>query len=630
MTMNYRVLFQSLVAWVRRRPILAAVAGLVAVVLLAAAFFSASRPPAQQFSFFEVKRGDFLISIIEGGTLQAVNEEVIRNEVEGTSRIIFIVPEGSNAKKGDLLVELDSSSSQDAVSQQQINVEKAQFGVIQAQQQLDIQKSIVDSETKAAQLKVEFAQSDLKKYAEGELLQSRRNAQIDITNVLESLEIAKDRLVWSEKLYKDGFETKGNLDKDRLTFSQTELRLEQMHKALELLETFDIPKKQRALEAALQEAKEDLDRVKLQGDRKLAQFTADVESQKKTLELSEAKLARDKKQLAATKIYAPQDGLVVYGSAEGGGHFSSESMIEEGAVVRNRQQLINLPDISEFKLKVKIHESHINQVQRGQSAFVVLDSMPDQRFRGLVNKVAPLPDTQSRWGNPDLKVYATEILLTEKLPDVKPGVSARAEVVITNLANVLTVPIQAVTTRKGKQVVFLASAPQEPVPVMVGMYNSKFIEITSGLKEGDRVMLSPPFDSKDKDMGGAIIVQGEAPPKGATNLPPLSVENGNGRRPGPPAMSGESAAAGGEGRRQFNPDGERGADDSPRDGARSGKRTRPEGGPFSGSRTNREEMMKRFDTNGDGNLDESELAAMREQFGRGRSRTNSPAPRAAD
>ena len=107
-----------------------------------------------------------------------------------------------------------------------------------------------------------------------------------------------------------------------------------------------------------------------------------------------------------------------------------------------------------MKLKVKIHESHINQVQLGQPAFVVLDSMPDQRFRGVVNKVAPLPDSQSRWGNPDLKVYATEILVTDKLPDVKPGVSARAEVIITNLPDALTVPIQAVTTRKGKQVVF--------------------------------------------------------------------------------------------------------------------------------------------------------------------------------
>jgi HlyD family secretion protein len=629
MTMNFQTLRQSVIRWVRQHPVLSTVAGF-GIVLLALLLVSTARPPPQQFSYYEVKRGDFLISIIEGGTVQAVNEEVIRNEVEGTARIIFIVPEGSYVKKGDLLVELDSSASQDAVNQQQINVEKAQFSVIQAQQQLDIQKSTVDSEIKAAKLRVEFAQSDLKKYAEGEALQARRNAQIEITNVLESLQIAEERLRWSEKLYKDGFETKGNLDKDRLTFSQTTLRLEQARKALELLETFDNPKKQRELEAALQEAKENLDRVKLQGDRKLAQFTADVESQKKTLELSEAKLARDKKQLAATKIYAPQDGLVVYGSAEGGGHFSSESMIEEGAVVRNRQELIRLPDVSEFKLKVKIHESHINQVQVGQPAFVVLDSMPDQRFRGMVKKVAPLPDSQSRWGNPDLKVYATEILLTDKLPDVKPGVSARAEVVITNLANVLTVPIQAVTTRKGKQVIFLASAPEEPVPVTVGMYNSKFIEITSGLKDGDRVMLSPPFDSKDKDLGGGIIAQGETPPKGATNLLPRGMENGNRSQPGTPTTGGEGTLSGGEGRRQFNQEGARGGDDSQRDGMRSGKRGRAGGEPFSGSRTNREEMLKRFDTNGDGNLDESELAAMREQSGRGRSRTNASAPPAAN
>src|SRR3954464_10884637 len=115
--------------------------------------------------------------------------------------------------------------------------------------------------------------------------------------------------------------------------------------------------------------------------------------------------------------------------------------------------------------------NHINQIKTGEPAFVVLDSMPDQRFQGVVNRIAPLPDSQSRWGNPDLKVYATEILITDKLPDIKPGVSAQAEIIITNMVDVLTVPIQTVTTHKGKQTVFLASATQEPVPVTVGMYN---------------------------------------------------------------------------------------------------------------------------------------------------------------
>jgi HlyD family secretion protein len=281
----------------------------VAAIALVAMLISTSRPHTEAPSYFEVKRGDFLISVVEGGTLEAVNEVVIRNEVEGTSRIIYIVPEGSYVTQGDLLVELDSSSAQDTVNLQQINVEKAQFSLIQAEQQLEIQKSMVDSEVQAATLKVEFAESDLKKYIEGEAAQADRNSVIEITNVLENLEIAKERLQWSEKLYKQGYETKANLDKDRLAVSQFSLKLEQAQKALWMLETFDQPKKKRELEALLHEARENLERVKLQGDRKMNQFRADVETQKSTLELSRKKLERDLKQLQATKITAPQDGM---------------------------------------------------------------------------------------------------------------------------------------------------------------------------------------------------------------------------------------------------------------------------------------------------------------------------------
>jgi HlyD family secretion protein len=499
---------------VRRRRVLSSVVFLVVVGLVIAI---AARPKRvrEKLNFYEAKRGDVLISVVEGGTIEAVDEEVIRSEVEGIARIIFIVPEGSTVKRGDLIVELDSSAAQDTVNLQQINVERAQFALLQAEQALEIGKSTVESEVQAAQLKLEFAQSDLEKYVKGEAAQQLRNAQIEITNVLENLQINVERLEWTEALQKKGFETKGNLDKDRLAVSQFKLKLEQATKALWMLETFDAPKKKRELEATMQEAREALDRVKLQGDRKLAQWKADVATQKSTLDLSTAKLERDTRQLAATKIYAPNDGLVVYASS-GAGRFSSESMIEEGAVVRNRQELIKLPDVSAMKLQVKIHESHINQIARGQQAFVVLDSKPDQRFEGVVNRVAPLPDSSSRWGNPNLKLYATEILITDPLPNVKPGVSARAEILITNLDDVIAVPLQAVTTRGGKPVVFLDDPPY-PVSVTVGQYNTKVIEIVSGLKPGDRVLLSPPLDANEKDLGGSVIAPGEEPAALDTN-----------------------------------------------------------------------------------------------------------------
>ena len=559
---------------VKQRPLVCAIvcAGLLAGVVF---LFTRGRSAPVAYSSYQVKRADFLISIVEGGTLEAVDEVSVRNEVEGTARIIRIVPEGSYVKAGDLLVELDSSASQDAVNVQQIAVEKARFSLIQAEQQLDIQKITADTDLKAAELKVEFAETDFKKYLQGEARQLERNAQIEITNVVESLAIARDRLEWTRKLYTNGFETKSTLDKDTLTVSQSELKLEQASNTLWMLREFDAKKKHRELEAAVNEAKQNREKVKLQGDRIKAQYQADVATQKSTLELSQNKLERDLKQLTATKIHAPQDGLVVYASS-GGGRFSNESMIEEGAVVRNRQELIKLPDVSQMKLLVRIHESHINQVHVGQLAFVVLDSMPDQRLRGVVNKVGILPDSGMRWSNPNLKVYATEILVTDPLPDVKPGVSARAEVIITNLNDVLTVPIQSVSTRKGEQVVFLASAPDQPVKVEVGMYNTKFIEIPSGLKEGQQVLLAPPFNMDEKDLGGAVFTEGEAIPGASSNQVVR-----------PARRRDESAGL---------PVGKGGGGGNPRE--RDGKGVAgaaPRGAVGSGSRSNWQELIKRFE-----------------------------------
>jgi len=322
-------LLRSLFKLLRRRPVLSIV--VVLVVGVAIAFAIKPKRAKAKLNFYEAKRSDVLISVVEGGTIEAVDEEVIRSEVEGMgARIIFLVPEGTTVKKGDLLVELDSSAAQDNVNQQQINVEKAQFALVQAEQAGEIGKSTVESEVQAADLKLEFAKSDLEKYLKADAAQLVRNAQIEVTNVMETLQINDERLEWTEALHKKGFETKGNLDKDRLAVSQGRLKLEQAQKALWMIETFDAPKKKRELEAAMQEAKESLDRVKLQGERKIAQWNADVMSQTSTLDLSKAKLERDMRQLAATKIYAPNDGLVVYAGGGGGGRFSSESMIEEG------------------------------------------------------------------------------------------------------------------------------------------------------------------------------------------------------------------------------------------------------------------------------------------------------------
>jgi HlyD family secretion protein len=574
-----------------RKPFLAAYALLLGG-LLAWAFFGRGSDEAQTRECYEVKRDDFLISIVEGGNLRAVNEISVRNEVDGVSRIIYIVPEGSYVKKGDLLVKLDSSGAEDQVNLQQIATEKAQSAYVQAQEQLAIQKSQADSDIRAAEIKLELAQIDLDKFKKGEVIQKRRELELQIGTIEEKLAIDQDTLKWTEELFQQGFETKSTLDKHKLAVSGSLMNLQQATNALWMWEAFDYHKQLTDYKSKVEEAQKELERVKHQAKSKLAQFEVEERTAKSTLELNQSKLLRDTKNMQNANIYAPADGLVVYASNES--RFSSESLIEEGASVRNRQELIKLPDTSQMKVAIKIHESHVSKVKPGLPAFVMLDNMPDKRFQGYVSKVALLPDSQSRWGNPDLKVYNTEILITDKLPDsVKPGVSASAEILITNLLDVLKIPVQSVTTYKGKPVVYLAGAESKPVPVEVGLFNTKFIEVTSGLQEGDQVLLSPPFDSQSSDLGGSLIEPGQSVPTNAAPVPIAAAEL-------PPQANSRPADADTATASRAGP-------------AENGPGRRGNRGGF-----NREEMLKRFDKNGDGQLDEAEQTALRAAFPRRR------------
>jgi HlyD family secretion protein len=649
--MKWNNVFERIPAPLRQRPLI--LIGLAAAAVLLVVWISLPKAKEAATAYHEVKRGDFTVTVLDRGTLTAVSEISIRSEVEGTARIIYIVPEGTYVKKGDLLVELDSSQAQDQVNLQNINFEKAQFALVQAEAQLQIQQSVVESEIRAAELKVRFAKLDLDKFDEGQRLVDLIEASNKVVQAQAQLAVNRENYTWTTNLAAKGYETKQKVDVDRLAVMNNENSLLVASNSIWMLQKFDLQKLGEKFMSDHEEAKKDLARVHAQTERKIEQYKADMLTQSNTLALNEKKLARDRKNLEACKIRAKQDGLVVYSMSEN--RFSSETLVEEGAIVRNRQELIKLPDTSRMKVTIKVHESHVGLVQVGQPAFVKLDSMPDQRFQGIVDKVALLPDSQSRFGNPNLKVYNTEVVITDPLPGVKPGVSAQAEIVITNISNSLSVPLQAVTTLKGRQVVYVEQGGKtKPAPIQVGMFNTKFIEITSGIKEGDRILLSPPFDTQEKDLEGAVLAADEKA-KAATNsarrlakapLKPSDASNGSEDSPfpqRPTAPVGQSpngggpeltaAGAGSTGQpdpgarpgpdfasltKEFDKDGDGQLSPTEREAMQLAMQTRFGGRGQGGPRLTREEMLKRFDKNGDGEIDDEERAAMRQSTGGGR------------
>lgn len=514
----------------RQRPLLLVVA-LIAAVAGGVVFLKSRKPPVAQQSYFTVKRGNFPVMILEGGTLRATQELIVRSELEGTPRIISIVPEGTSVKKGDLLVELDAAGIKEKVATQDLTVQSAEASFTRAKEDLAIQKLTMDAAVKDQELRVEFAESDLEKYKEGDWPQQKKAIEARITIAEEEMQRAQDRLNWTVQLEKRGYATRDELKADQLTVKQKDLTISQAKEELRLAQKYDFPKKVRLLESTVEQTKLELLRVRQRAASTISTYEADVKSKQAQLEKQRERLGEAKEQLLLTKIFAPQEGLVVYAT---GSSASSGILIEEGATVRQKQDIIKLPDVTQMMVEIRVHESHVRQVKLGLPANVTIDSLPDKQFTGIVKKIAVLPDSSSRYYNPNLKVYTTEVWINEELTDIKPGVSGRAEIIITNLTDVLTVPIQAVTTVKGQQVCYVEKKGRHlQTPVEIGLYNDRLIEIKNGLQEGDKVLLAALSESESIPVEEADKAEESAAPR--TNGAPKPAE------PAAPALTNAAA-----------------------------------------------------------------------------------------
>src|SRR5690606_27925965 len=128
--------------------------------------------------------------------------------------------------------------------------------------------------------------------------------------------------------------------------------------------------------------------------------------------------------------------------------------------------------MTQMSVKVKIHESYIKKVARGIKASVQVDAFPEEKLTGEVIKVAVLPDSQNRWMSPDLKVYATTIKINGTHEWVKPGMSAKVEILVKELPDVVYIPLQAVSPLNGKQFCHVVKGGKvEPREIVVGEFN---------------------------------------------------------------------------------------------------------------------------------------------------------------
>ena len=520
-------------------------AAIVAIYLI----WGRSAGPQTAGTSFAVKRGPLKITVLEGGQMEAREFQEIKSEVHGQTKILTIVEEGyqvteDDVKNGKVLVELDSAELVQRMTQQQIEFQGSVASRAQAQEQFEITQKQNESDITAAALDVKFKRIDFEKYLGAELgreildslkidptgeveesadTQAKR-AAIDFSalaenpklqgdakqlkNKMESdnqlaaqdLLMAEDALKWTKELASKEFATNTELQQDQMKVKRATVAQDTTGTAKQLFVQYEFPKMAEKLLSDYEESIRKLIRTKKQAISHMSQAEATLKASEARYQLEERQSKDLQEQIDRCVLKASREGLVVYGGNER--NFYGDDQIKEGAMVRQRQPIITIPDMTKMSVSIKVHESAIKQVKKGQKASITLDAFPDKSLTGEVMKVAVLPDSQQRWMNPDLKLYTVNIAIDGVHDWLRPGMSAQATVLINELPDVIYVPLQAVSESGGDRVCYVVKglgAPERRV-VTIGEFTDEFIEIRSGLKEGESVLLlSPAAQDKEEE-----------------------------------------------------------------------------------------------------------------------------------
>ena len=297
-------------------------------------------------------------------------------------------------------------------------------------------------------------------------------------------------------------------------------------------------KRQNELSAAGLTTRESLEKAQTEVEMRESDLKAreqEIKNRETQLNQQEAGLQSSRHTLTQVRFEAPFDGIVTRRNIEEGENVMVGTMNNAGTV------LLTVADMSVIEAEVEVDETDIPLVQLGQSAKITIDAIPDKEFRGKVTEIGNSPIQTTGTGTTRTATnFKVTITIEGQIPEVRPGFTCTAEITTATRQQAMSVPIQSLTVREllydAQGNVINEPRPPKPrfqfgstaaaptptpattevkpgqkreevegvflmkdgkaafVKVKLGIAGERYLEVLSGLKEGDQVITGP-FDS---------------------------------------------------------------------------------------------------------------------------------------
>lgn len=448
--------------------------------------------------FFQVERRDMTAGVLESGTVNSRDKHKISLEAAVNTKIIEIVDENSEVKKGDLLVAFDDEELRDRVEDLELEVENGRKELQVAEEEMEIQQSVNDSSLRKARDAVVMAEENLYKYLRLEGPKRKDEQSVAVDNAREKYEEAQKKYeeAFSEsktKVYDNQEEqdaAEKNIESLRRIMEKEKINYENAQLDRKIFKRYTHPNRIQDLENSLEQAKLDLKQAEVRARSSMVQKESAVIRNRNNIRRDESNLKKSRAYLEMMQILSPVDGVVIYGDPD---RRWNNADYRVGSDVRRGEVLMTIPDLGELLVDVDLPEIYRSRVAEGNRVLVTPDSMPGLTVEGTVVEIAALPVNQIFWDQTSPKIYKTRIEIGDNAPQLVTGMNVQVKIITAVLKDTLAVPVEAVfESEKGFYVYRRDGDKSEKVQIEIGYSDDDFVEVRDGLKPGDVIALYKP------------------------------------------------------------------------------------------------------------------------------------------
>lgn len=251
---------------------------------------------------------------------------------------------------------------------------------------------------------------------------------------------------------------------------------------------------QADIESQFELAKQELERVQLLQEKGIASpseldaATSNYDALQSRIKLAHARVEQTQAALNSARIRL--DYTVLRATEPG---FVGERFVDEGGLLAPNSPIVSVIGIDTVVVRTTVIERVYGQIELGQSAEIVVDAFPNDAFTGIVSRIAPMLDQESRVAQMEVEVENGSHLL-------KPGMFCKVNVMLAERDSAQVVPAQAVVKRDGKDGVYVVNK-EESI--------ANYVQVELGISTADKCeILSPRIEGPVVTIGQHLLEDG--------------------------------------------------------------------------------------------------------------------------